>query len=106
MSSEEQRYLEEVLNPLGVVAVALPADPLHFLDLTRFARGLDVLEVNVGLLAEIDDGAEEVEQALDGDSKAERQGQRAARLIYFSGFNTTCRKSAPRGPAGGGNLPS
>lgn len=63
LGSKRQRHLEEVLHPLGVVAVALPADSLHFLDLTRFARRLDVLEVNIGLLAEIDDGAEEVEQA-------------------------------------------
>lgn len=90
-----QPHLEEVLHPLWVVAVALPADSLHFLDLTRFTRRLDVLEVNVGLLAEIDDGAQEVEQALDGDSKGRATGSASGSADLLLGFNTTSCKSAP-----------
>ena len=60
--------LEEVLDALGIVAVALTADPLHLLDLARLARRLDVLEVHLGVLAEVHDGAEEVEQAC-GEEK-------------------------------------
>lgn len=67
-------YLEEVFNPLSIVAVALPADPLHLFDLARFAGGLDVLEVDVGLLAEVHDGAEEVKQALDGETTQNSAG--------------------------------
>jgi len=40
------------------------ADALDLLDLASFASSLDVLEVNIGLLAEVDYGAKEVEQAL------------------------------------------
>lgn len=46
-------YLEEVFNPLGVITVALSADSLHFLDLAGLTSGLDVLKVNIRLLAEI-----------------------------------------------------
>ena len=55
-------YLEEVLYALGVVAVALATDPLHLLDLARLAGRLDVLEVDLWVLAEVHDGAQEVEQ--------------------------------------------
>ena len=61
----EAAHLEEVLDALRVVAVALATDPLHLLDLARLARRLDVLEVHVGVLAVVDDRAEEVEQACD-----------------------------------------
>ena len=54
--------LEEVLDALGVVAAALATDAFHLLDLTCLAGCLDVLEVHVWVLAEVDDGAEEVEQ--------------------------------------------
>ena len=54
--------LEEVLDALGVVAAALTTDAFHLLDLSRLAGRLDVLEVYVWVLAEVDDGAEEVEQ--------------------------------------------
>ena len=55
-------YLEEVLDALGVVAVALATDPLHLLDLARLSGRLDVLEVDLWVLAEVHDGAQEVEQ--------------------------------------------
>ncbi len=70
-------YLEEVFNPLRVVAVALSTDSLHFFDLTRFTGSLDVLEVNVRLLAEIHNRPKEVKQALDGDGR-EETAQRSA----------------------------
>ena len=38
----EGANLEEVLDPLWVVAVALTADPLHLLHLSRLAGGLQV----------------------------------------------------------------
>jgi len=46
-------YLEEVLDSFWVVAAALATDPLDFLHLTRLARRLDVLEVNLGILTEV-----------------------------------------------------
>lgn len=42
--------LQEVLDPLGGVAVGLPADALHLLDLPGLAGSLDVLEVNLRIL--------------------------------------------------------
>ena len=61
--------LEEVLDALRVVAVALATDALHLFDLPGFARRLDVLEVNLRILREVDDRSEEVEQTcqLKGD---------------------------------------
>ena len=61
-------HLEEVLDALWVVAVALAADALHLFDLARLAGRLDVLEVDLGVLAEVHDGAQEIEQAC-GTSK-------------------------------------
>jgi len=49
-------------NLIRVVAIAFPANPLDLLYLTSLAGGLDVFEVDVRLLAEVYDGAEEVEQ--------------------------------------------
>ena len=54
--------LEEVFDALWIVAAALTTDALDLLDLSRLTRRLDVLEVDVRVLAEVDDGAEEVEQ--------------------------------------------
>lgn len=56
-------YLEEVLDTLRVVAVALSTDSLHLFDLTRLAGGLDVFKVNFRLLTEVHNRAQEVEQA-------------------------------------------
>lgn len=53
-------YLEEIFNPVWVIAVALSADSFHFFDLTSFTSSLDVFKVNVGLLAEIHNRPEEV----------------------------------------------
>ena len=43
-------YLEEVLDALRCVAVALAANALDLLDLPGLAGCLDVLEVNLGVL--------------------------------------------------------
>jgi hypothetical protein len=65
-------YLEEVLDALWVVAVALPTDPLHLFDLARLAGRLDVLEVHLWVLTEVDNGAQEVEETWV--VQAERDG--------------------------------
>lgn len=46
--------LEKVLHALGVVAVTLPADPLHLFDLACLTGSLDVFEVDLRILAEVD----------------------------------------------------
>lgn len=56
----ELGLLEEVLDLLGVVKVALANDALDLADLTGPRGGLDVLEVNLRVLAEVDDRAEVV----------------------------------------------
>jgi len=58
-------YLEKVLDALRVVAAALAADALHLLHLPGLARRLDVLEVDLGVLAEVHDGTQEVEQTCN-----------------------------------------
>lgn len=58
----QMSYLEEVLHTLRIVTVALSADSLHFFDLTSFTGSLDVFEVNLWILAEVHNGAQEVEQ--------------------------------------------
>lgn len=55
-------HLEEVLHTFRVVAVALPADSLYLFDLTCLAGSLDVFEVDFWILAEVYNGAQEVEQ--------------------------------------------
>ena len=45
--------LQEVLDPLRGIAVALPADTLHLLDLAGLAGSLDILEMNLGILEKI-----------------------------------------------------
>ena len=54
--------LEEVLHTLRIVAVTLSADSLHLFDLARLAGSLDIFEVNLGVLAEVHNGTQEVEQ--------------------------------------------
>lgn len=55
-------YLEEILDALWVVAVALSADSLHLFDLARLAGSLYVFKVNFRLLTEVHNRAQEVEQ--------------------------------------------
>ena len=52
--------LEEVLDFLWVVVVALPANTFDLSDLVRAGSRLDVLEVDLGVLAKVDDGTEVV----------------------------------------------
>lgn len=54
-------YLEEVFHSLWVIAVTFPANSLHLLDLTCLAGSLDVFEVNICILTEVHNGAQEVE---------------------------------------------
>ena len=58
-----QQYLEEVFDSFRIIAVALPTNSLHFLDLTGFASSLDVLEMDLTVLAEVHNRAQEVEEA-------------------------------------------
>ena len=44
--------LEEILNFLGIVEVALSADTLNLAYLTSTCGSLDVLEVNLGIFAQ------------------------------------------------------
>jgi hypothetical protein len=56
----ELRLLEEVLNFLGIVKIALSANALNFPNLTSASCGLDILKVDFLVLAEVDDGAKVV----------------------------------------------
>lgn len=67
-------HLEEVLDPLWVVAVALPADPLHLLDLARLAGSLDVLEVDIWVLTEVNHTTKEEVQACRMGGEGGRGG--------------------------------
>lgn len=60
--SASSLHLEEVLDTLRVVAVALSTDPLHLFDLACLAGSLDVFEVNFRILTEVYNRAQEVEQ--------------------------------------------
>lgn len=55
--------LEEVLDALWVITVALSADSLHLFDLTRLASSLNVFEVDFWVLAEVYDGSQKVKQS-------------------------------------------
>lgn len=56
----ELGFLEEVFDFLGVIEVALATDALDLADLSGASGGLDVLEVDFGVLAQVDDRAEVV----------------------------------------------
>ncbi|GKT40436.1 uncharacterized protein ColSpa_00617 [Colletotrichum spaethianum] len=56
--------LQEVLDLLGVVVVAVSANALNLVELAHLGGSLDVLEVNVGVLGKVDDAAEVVEETL------------------------------------------
>ncbi len=62
MNTFDSSHLEEVFDTFWIITVAFSADPLHLFDLSGLTRGLNVLEVNLGILREIDDGSQEVEQ--------------------------------------------
>ena len=73
---------EKVFDTFRVVDGRLAADPLHLLDLTRLAGGLDVLEVYLGILAEVDDAAEEIEEALEGLEGLEKVDESVGRKLF------------------------
>lgn len=72
-------YLEKVLDALRVVAAALTADALHLLHLPGLARRLDVLEVDLGVLAEVHDGTQEVEETCSTFTTPHTRATRAQR---------------------------
>ena len=57
-------FFKEIFNTFGVVAVGFTANSLHLFNLTGFTCGLDIFEVNLGLLAEIDDATQEVKKSF------------------------------------------
>lgn len=80
-------YLEKVFNPFWIVAAALSAYSLHFLNLACLTGGLNVLEVNFRILAEIHNWAQEVKQSLK--TKGDRGGNSKVRqLAMLSYLNT------------------
>ena len=83
-------YLEEVLDSLWVVAVALPTDPLYFLDLARLAGRLDVLEVDVWVLAEVDHSPqEEVQACIRGRARERGMGnEQEMHTLYYIAKDT------------------
>lgn len=64
----ELGLLEEVLDLLRVVEVALAHDTLHLADLAGPGGGLDVLEVHLGVLAQVHDRAEVVVETCERSS--------------------------------------
>lgn len=61
-TSRKKKYLKKVLDTLRVVAIALSANPFYLLDLACLAGSLDVFEVNLRILTEVHNGAQEVKQ--------------------------------------------
>lgn len=60
----ETGLLEEVLDFFGIVKVGLSADTLDLTDLASTGSRLNVLEVNLGVFAEVDNGTEVVVQTF------------------------------------------
>ena len=59
------RLLEEILDLLGIVVVALPTDAFDFRELATATGCLNVFEVDILILAEIDNAAEVVIQSFE-----------------------------------------
>lgn len=55
--------LKEVFDTFWVVTAAFATDAFDLLDLSGFTCCLNVLEMDLGVLTEINDGTEEIEQA-------------------------------------------
>ena len=53
-------YLQKVLDFFSIVVVAFATDTLSFADVACSARGLDILEMDQRILADIDDGSQVV----------------------------------------------
>ena len=71
----ELGFLEKVLDLLRVVEVALSAEAFDFSDLTSSGCGLDVLEVHLGILAEVDDRAKVVVKTFEALERLEHLDQ-------------------------------
>ena len=54
--------LEEIFVLLWIVVVTFTTDPFDFLDLTRTSSGLNVLEMNLRIFAEVDNRSEAVRE--------------------------------------------
>jgi hypothetical protein len=59
-------FLQEILDFFWVVKVAFATDALDFTDLACPGGGLDILEVDFGILTQIDHRAKVVVQPLEG----------------------------------------
>lgn len=57
-------YLEEVFNTFWIIAIAFSADSFHFFNLPCLACSLDIFEVNIWVLAEVYNRAQEIKQTL------------------------------------------
>ena len=69
-------FFEEVFDALRVEAVRLATYALDFFDLACFACRLYIFEVHIGLLTEVDYGAEKVEEAFVGLERLEYVDER------------------------------
>lgn len=59
--SQSKTNLKEILDPLRVVTIAFPTNPLNFFDLTSLTSCLYVLEVHLCLLTEVHNRSKEIE---------------------------------------------
>ena len=64
-------FLKEVLDLLWVVVVALATNALDFPDLASAGSSLDILEVYLGILAQVDDGAQVVVETFEALERLE-----------------------------------
>ena len=55
-------HLEEVFDSFGIIAIRFTTNAFDFFNLASLARRLDVFEMHLGILAEVDDRSEEVEE--------------------------------------------
>jgi len=61
--------LQEVLNLLRIIVIGLPADALDLTNLSCPCSSLDVLEVNLGVIAQVYDGTEVIIKTLQTASQ-------------------------------------
>jgi hypothetical protein len=79
--------LQEVLDTLGIEKLVLTADTLNLTELASLDGSLDVLEDDLGVLAEVDNGAKEVEETLEGLERLEEidEGSGGQLLVVLGG---------------------
>lgn len=73
ITDDDQRKLvryfllfQEVLDLFGLVAVGFPTDSFDFFNLVGLDSSFNEFEVDLGILAEVDDGAKKVEKTFVG----------------------------------------